>query len=387
MSEAPGPHLGDAREDIIGAYERYKEELPQKVIDAALHVAAETDTEASEIKLLIAMWNAADAYINWCHEQGFPRPMGRINRRKVSSRDYCSSKVCKARGDVEPAEQCGPVRWRENENQRVAIHRRLAGPLRQDLERVRNAWGDCQASRDRNAIYRYLTAVYGLVAWWSAEGREIDRVRRALRLRRLEISEREDPFAAIIRCTADTAKADKRTRSKWSRVMRYAAAYKPDSEPLDAFHTKEGRHQRLRCSVLSAFATANGNEVREIGGEWMINASSHPFGLRKSNVIELIKKTEFLNKCLSAIPTRELTAASWKAACMPDRDDGASVSLYAQKSGLFACSIRSAPSAPMLLLIPIVFRLPHELPVIEATFQGGLNDVEKRRYIEIPRRI
>jgi hypothetical protein len=27
--------------------------------------------------------------------------------------------------------------------------------------------------------------------------------------------------------------ADKRTRSKWSRMMRYAAAYKPDSEPLE----------------------------------------------------------------------------------------------------------------------------------------------------------
>jgi hypothetical protein len=33
--------------------------------------------------------------------------------------------------------------------------------LRQDLERVRGVWDDCQASRDRNAIYGYLTAVYG----------------------------------------------------------------------------------------------------------------------------------------------------------------------------------------------------------------------------------
>jgi hypothetical protein len=69
----------------------------------------------------------------------------------------------------------------------------------------------------------YLTAVFGLVVWWAAEGRDLDRSRRALRLQRLEASEREDPFAAVIRCTADQAKADKRTRSKWSRVMRYAA--------------------------------------------------------------------------------------------------------------------------------------------------------------------
>ena len=112
--------------------------------------------------------------------------------------------------------------------------------LRQDLQRVRNAWEDCQANRDRNAIYGYLTAVYGVVAWWTAEGREVDRARRALRLQRLEVSDREDPFAAIIRCTADPAKADKRTRSKWSRVMRYAAAYKPDSEPLEQFIQRKG---------------------------------------------------------------------------------------------------------------------------------------------------
>jgi hypothetical protein len=112
--------------------------------------------------------------------------------------------------------------------------------LRQDLERLRGAWEDCQATRDRNAIYGYLTAVYALVAWWAAEGRDSDRARRALRLQRLKVSERDDPFAAIIRSTADPAKADKRTRSKWSRVMRYAAAYKPNSEPLVQFIRRKG---------------------------------------------------------------------------------------------------------------------------------------------------
>jgi len=48
--------------------------------------------------------------------------------------------------------------------------------LRQDLERLRGAWEDAQTSRDRDAIYGYLTAVYGLVAVWTAEGREVDRV-------------------------------------------------------------------------------------------------------------------------------------------------------------------------------------------------------------------
>jgi hypothetical protein len=112
--------------------------------------------------------------------------------------------------------------------------------LRQDLERVRCAWEDAQATRDRNAIYGFLSAVYGLVAWWAAEGRENDRARRALCLQRLKVSAREDPFAAVIRCTADPAKADKRTRSKWSRLMRYAAMYKSDSEPLEQFIRRKG---------------------------------------------------------------------------------------------------------------------------------------------------
>jgi hypothetical protein len=112
--------------------------------------------------------------------------------------------------------------------------------LRQDLQRVRDAWNDCQCCRDRKAIYGYLDAVYGLVAWWSAEGQEIDRVRQALRLQRLKVSDREDSFAAIIRCTADPAKANKQTRSKWSRLMRYATLRKPDSEPLNQFIRRKG---------------------------------------------------------------------------------------------------------------------------------------------------
>jgi hypothetical protein len=109
--------------------------------------------------------------------------------------------------------------------------------MRQDLQRVRNAWADCQANRDRNAIYAYLAAVYGLVSWWTAEGREID---RALSLQRLDPFDREDPFAAVIRCTAEATKSDKRTRSKWSRTMRYAVAYKSDAEPLELFVRRKG---------------------------------------------------------------------------------------------------------------------------------------------------
>jgi hypothetical protein len=92
---------------------------------------------------------------------------------------------------------------------------------------------------------KFAAAVYSLVAWWAAEGRETERSRRALRLQRLDVSEREDSFAAVIRCTADPAKADNRTRSKWSRVMRYAAEHKVEFRAAGCVRRAQGRHQRL----------------------------------------------------------------------------------------------------------------------------------------------
>jgi hypothetical protein len=112
--------------------------------------------------------------------------------------------------------------------------------LDRDLERVRGAWDDCQTDRRRDAIYDYLKAVYDLVNWWSAEKCEVDRARQALRLRGLLPWPREEVYAAIIRCTADPARADKRTRSKWSRVLRYAVRYKVDAEPLAEFIKRKG---------------------------------------------------------------------------------------------------------------------------------------------------
>jgi hypothetical protein len=112
--------------------------------------------------------------------------------------------------------------------------------LRQDLTRVRNAWDECQTSRDRKAIYGYLAAVFELVMWWAAQDRAISRARWALQLHGLDLSTTDEPFAMVILCTADRQKVDKRTRSKWSRMMRYAAEFKTDGEPLAAFVRRKG---------------------------------------------------------------------------------------------------------------------------------------------------
>ena len=75
--------------------------------------------------------------------------------------------------------------------------------LRQDLSRVRVAWEECQVTRDRNAIYGYLSAVFDLVMWWAAEDRAISRARWALQLQRLDLPTTDEPFAALIVCTSD----------------------------------------------------------------------------------------------------------------------------------------------------------------------------------------
>src|ERR1700730_7946436 len=112
--------------------------------------------------------------------------------------------------------------------------------LKQDLLRVRNAWDESQARRERDAIYTFLTAVFDLVAWWMAENCALERAHEALRLRHIAPFDQEEPFAAIIRCTSDLAKVDKRTRSKWSRALRYALTYKLTSEPLARFMKRKG---------------------------------------------------------------------------------------------------------------------------------------------------
>jgi hypothetical protein len=132
---------------------------------------------------------------------------------------------------------CFAARLKRSANDPVPYSREA---LRQDLTRVRIAWEHCQTSRDRNAIYGYLTAVFDPVMWWAAEDRAISRARWALQLQGLDLPTTDEPFAAIILATADPEKVDKRTRSKWSRVLRYAMEHKTNAEPLAAFIRRKG---------------------------------------------------------------------------------------------------------------------------------------------------
>jgi hypothetical protein len=139
--------------------------------------------------------------------------------------------------------------------------------LKQDLLRVRNAWDESQARRERDAIYIYLTAVFELVAWWMAENRALERAQKALRLRHIIPFDQEEPFAAIIRCTADPTKVDKRTRSKWSRALRWALEQKIPSEPLLRFIKRKGGINRCAEQFSCTGARRSSQLLRSESGE------------------------------------------------------------------------------------------------------------------------
>jgi len=91
---------------------------------------------------------------------------------------------------------------------------------------------------ETSASCGYLTAVFEIVMVWAREGKAISRAHRALHLRGYSSVRELEPFAAIIRCTSDPDRVNDRTRSKWSRFLRYAAEYKDPDEPLSSWATQ-----------------------------------------------------------------------------------------------------------------------------------------------------
>lgn len=113
--------------------------------------------------------------------------------------------------------------------------------LNETLARLNGEWDDVQSTRDRDAIYGYLTAVFEVGTWWMQAHKGTEYAGRTLRLSGHSAhAESPEPFAALILCTADGDKVDYRTRSKWSRVLRYAAEFKRWDETLTAFVKRKG---------------------------------------------------------------------------------------------------------------------------------------------------
>jgi hypothetical protein len=112
--------------------------------------------------------------------------------------------------------------------------------LNQDIERLREHWQKVQASRARDAVFRYLRAAYELVLCWKVEEQEIQRARRALKINGLAPPEEPEPFAAVIAASISPKKLDRRQVSKYSRVLRYAEARECHPKRLKGFVERHG---------------------------------------------------------------------------------------------------------------------------------------------------
>ena len=108
------------------------------------------------------------------------------------------------------------------------------------LEDVRDAWQDLQLNRARDAIYDYLQVVFLLIANWDERGQTKDRVARLAKVHGLSPAMAHEPFSVIIYCTSDADIVDAKTRSKWSRVLRYVQRFNRTNKGLKMFIKNKG---------------------------------------------------------------------------------------------------------------------------------------------------
>jgi hypothetical protein len=110
--------------------------------------------------------------------------------------------------------------------------------LGQRLLHVSHVWDDFQVTRDRDAVYPYLVAVYSVVQRYRRKGRTKKLMRHAFKFAELPFDKNADPFAVIIRCTCE-GELDNKTISKFSRALRFVAHVKK-RKPLKEFMKARG---------------------------------------------------------------------------------------------------------------------------------------------------
>lgn len=108
--------------------------------------------------------------------------------------------------------------------------------VQDQLDKARKAFGDYQSTRRRDAIYDYLSAVFEVVRRWKRQDRVKPEMRQALRqIGHHDAIRKHEPFAVAIFCSSDPRKVDVKTRSKWSRALRFTEQFKPDAMSLAKF--------------------------------------------------------------------------------------------------------------------------------------------------------
>ena len=111
--------------------------------------------------------------------------------------------------------------------------------LSSELETLRAVSKRTFSSGNRMAVHRFLEAIFNQVSVWEEEDRLEEGLYRLLDSLKAPVPLRiGEPFAVVIYCVAPHV--DQKSRSKWARALRYAAANKPDDEPIKSFFKRMG---------------------------------------------------------------------------------------------------------------------------------------------------
>jgi hypothetical protein len=125
-----------------------------------------------------------------------------------------------------------------------ARKKRQALPLKKsrlssELETLRAVSKRTFSSDNRMTVRTFLGAIFNLVSRWEEEDRLEEGLYRLLDSLKAAVPLRiGEAFAVVIYCTAPHV--DKKSRSKWARALRYAAATKSGDEPIRKFIKRKG---------------------------------------------------------------------------------------------------------------------------------------------------
>jgi hypothetical protein len=116
-----------------------------------------------------------------------------------------------------------------------------------ELKHARRAWVRYQSTRQRDAVYGYLTAVFAIVQHWKRQHRAKVSSHHALVATGQRRAIRNDePFATVIFCTSDPEVVDSKTRSKWSRALRYVKSKPAGQSVIDFIKSHGGINECAR---------------------------------------------------------------------------------------------------------------------------------------------
>jgi len=125
-----------------------------------------------------------------------------------------------------------------------------------ELERLRAVSKRTFSSGNRMAVQTFLGAIFNQVFQWQAEDRLEEELYRLLDSLKAPVPLKiGEAFAVVIYCTAPHV--DQKSRSKWARALRFAAANKPDNESIKKFIKRKGG--------INACASNYAQYVRRLG--------------------------------------------------------------------------------------------------------------------------